>query len=199
MRVFSSFLFFSIISSELISKSIGFREEQVQYAYYNQTCFPTGGIICAPGPHFNFACSFPFLPNKDSGLCTCTAGHVFSKDTGTCWPIPGADHHPCAYNIQCQAGKWGHYSRCNKRTARCECYADPLKHGRKLAYWRPEHGGSCHLRNHVDLCKTENDCVKKIGIGSYCKVDSFPSPTSSQHGSCQCKEGTHGWFPAVER
>jgi len=119
----------------------------------------------------------------NNNVCECAKeNQVYITDTEGCEEIARTDTNGnCQHDAQCQVGKWGALSRCEKSTKRCQCYDYPTGGKREVHYFEHEFPNEpyCYLRKAIgDSCSTYLECNRGIEGEAICSDN-----------ECRCADG----------
>jgi len=122
---------------------------------------------------------------ETNSTCQCNKNFVYAANTEGCLRIMGTQDargimlNDCTQDVQCQYGKWGTYSRCEKASRRCQCNADAIFID-----------DTCMLNRTVgDLCVSHKQCNLTIVGEAVCKLI---EGSSANTYACDCAIG-HIW------
>lgn len=100
-------------------------------------------------------CSKDYLKSNyiTIGQCVCAKNQTYVRGVNKCFEAVSPPGAKCTFDEQCQAGKWGAYSKCNDETHQCECWD---RYGDNRTYILHE-----EVCTPPAICQDDDDCKAK--------------------------------------
>ena len=171
-----------------------FPESSEEVDYYDEDSSVAEDVVCVPDRYhyqnrqgYNEYCgqeSCDTAQNLRCNIltdrCVCAHNYVYISVSGRCEKITEKDGF-CQHDTQCQAGKWGRLSRCNKSSLRCQCYDFMTGGHREVHYFEhriPNKPYCFPQKKNQDPCTTDLECTRGIKGEAVCS-----------YNKCKCADG----------